>query len=64
MQLPIRKVTFIVRLWTDGDPLDENSWRGTAEHIGSGQSGQFHTLEELNEWLRKRLAKTVEIQES
>jgi len=44
MQPPIRKATFIVRLWTDGDPVDANAWRGTAEHIGSGQSRQFRTL--------------------
>jgi len=57
-QLPIRKATFIVRLWTDGDPLDDNVWRGTAEHIGGGQSHQFKTLEELFDWLRHELGKT------
>jgi len=50
------KATFIIRLWTDGDPLDENSWRGTAEHIGSGQSHKFQRLDELNDWLRQELA--------
>jgi hypothetical protein len=57
MQLPIRKATFIVRLWTDGDPRDDNAWRGSAEHIG-GQSGQFQTLDELIDWLRHELGKT------
>jgi hypothetical protein len=52
MQPPIRKATFIVRLWTDGDPVDDSTWRGTAEHIGSGQSCQFQTLDELIDWLR------------
>lgn len=28
----------LVATWIDGDPVDDNSWRGTAEHIGSGQS--------------------------
>ena len=60
MQLPIRKATFIVRLWTDGDPLDDDSWRGTAEHIGSGQSRQFQTLDEFIIWLRQELAKAEE----
>ncbi len=54
----IRKATFIVRLWTDGDPVDDNAWRGTAEHIGSGQSRQFQTLGEFVIWLRQELAKT------
>jgi hypothetical protein len=57
-QLPIRKATFIVRLWTDGDPLDDNVWRGSAEHIG-GQSHQFQTLDELIDWLRHELGETT-----
>jgi len=64
MQPPIRKATFIVRLWTDGDPLDENDWRGTAEFIGSGQSRQFQTLDEFIDWLRRELVKTEGEQET
>jgi hypothetical protein len=58
MQLPIRKATFIIRLWTDGNPVDDNAWRGTVEHIGSGQSHQFQTLDEFIAWLRHELAMT------
>jgi hypothetical protein len=57
MQPPIRKATFIVRLWTDGDPVDTNAWRGTAEQIGSGQPRQFQTLNEFIDWLHQELAK-------
>lgn len=64
MQPPIRKATFIVRLWTDGDPVDDNAWRGTAEFIGRGQSRQFQTLDEFINWLRQELAKTEEKPES
>ena len=60
MQLPTRKATFIVRLWTDKDPVDDNNWRGTAEFIGSGQSQHFQSLDELISWLRQELAKTQE----
>ena len=60
----VRRATFIVRLWTDGDPLDENAWRGTAEHIGSGQPRQFQTLDAFINWLRQELAKTEEELES
>ena len=60
MQPPIRKATFIVRLWTDGEPVDDNAWRGTAEHIGSGQSRQFQTLDEFIDWLRQALARSEE----
>ena len=58
MQPPIRKATFIVRLWTDSDPADSGAWRGTAEQIGVGQSRQFKTLDELFDWLRIELGKT------
>jgi hypothetical protein len=60
----VRKATFIIRLWTDGDPVDDNSWRGTAEHIGSGQSRQFQRLDEFIAWLRQELAMTEEELES
>ncbi len=64
MQTPIRKATFIIRFWTDGDPVDDNTWRGTAEHIGSGQSRQFQKLDEFIAWLRHELAMTEEELES
>jgi hypothetical protein len=64
MQPPIRKATLIVRLWTDGDLIDANAWRGTAEFIGSGQSRQFQTLDQLINWMRQELAKTEEKPES
>ena len=57
MQSPTRKATFIIRLWMDGDPLDDNAWRGAAEHIGSGRPRQFQTLDEFIIWLRQELAK-------
>jgi hypothetical protein len=63
MQPPIRKATFIIRLWTDGEPESENAWRGTAEHIGCGQPRQIQTLDELFSWLRHELAKAEEEQE-
>jgi hypothetical protein len=60
MRKPIHKARFIVQLWTDGDPDDYKAWRGTAEHIGSGRSGQFQTLDEFIDWLHRELAKSVE----
>ncbi len=64
MQPTTRKATFIVRLWTDTDPVDDNNWRGTAEFIGSGNSHQFHSLDEFMNWLRMELVKTGEKPES
>ncbi len=60
MQTSIRKATFIIRLWTEGDPADDDAWRGTAEHIGSSKSCQFQTLDEFFAWLRHELAMTTE----
>jgi hypothetical protein len=64
MQPPTHKATFIVRLWTDKDPVDDNNWRGTAELIGSGKSQQFQSLDEFINWLRQELAKSEEKSES
>jgi len=58
MQTPTHKATFILRLWTDGDSENFNAWRGTAEHIGSGQSQRFQTLDEIIAWLRQELQET------
>lgn len=58
MQPQIRKVTFIVRLWTDGEIIDVNSWRGTADRVGSGQSRKFETLTQIFDWMRQELAMT------
>jgi hypothetical protein len=58
MKPTIRKATFIIRFWTDGDPVDDNAWRGTAEYIGSGKSHQFQTLDEIIAWLRQELVRT------
>lgn len=60
MDTSIRKATFIIRLWTDGNPTDQNAWRGTAEHIGSSKSLQFQTLDEFFAWLRHELVMTTE----
>jgi len=60
----MRKATFIVRLLTDDNTVDDNAWRGTAEHIGSDQSHQFQTLDEFIDWLHQELAKKEEKLES
>lgn len=64
MQPPTRKATFIVRLWTDKDQIDDNNWLGNAEFIGSGKSHQFQSLDEFINWLRMELAKSEEKSES
>ena len=63
-QPPVRQATLIVRLWTVGNPVDDDAWRGKAEHIGSGHSCHFNTLDAFISWLRQELAKTEQQLES
>lgn len=51
----IRKATILIRLWTYGDPSDDTAWHGSADHIGSGKSFQFQTLDDLINWMRQEL---------
>jgi len=60
MQHQLHKATFILRLWKDSEMNEDNNWKGTAEHIGCAQSGQFQTLDEFYNWLRQELAKIEE----
>jgi hypothetical protein len=36
MQSSIRKATFILRLWTNDNPVENNALHGTVDHIESG----------------------------
>ena len=60
MQPPIRKATFILRLWTDGDSSGDQAWHGTVDHIGSGLQYPFQTLDEFVVWLRQEMEKIEE----
>ncbi len=55
MQAPIHKTTFIVRLWTDGDPTDESSWRGIAERVGAERQCKFTEFGVLLDWMRHEI---------
>ncbi len=50
------KATFIVRLWADGDPAEESSWRGEAELVGTAQQCRFRKLAEFVDWMRQQLS--------
>ncbi len=62
MNPPIRKATFILRLWTDDDPGDDQTWHGTADQIGRGLPYQFRTIDEFIVWLRQELTEIEETQ--
>ena len=55
MMQKIQKATLLIRLWTDEDPAGDSAWHGSADHIGSGKSYQYQTLDEFVAWMRQQL---------
>jgi hypothetical protein len=58
MSEPIEYASFIVRIWrksgldANGNPYD---WQSEVEHIQSGQTWSFNTLEELQAFNRQQM---------
>jgi hypothetical protein len=58
MSTPIEYASFIVRIWrmsgmdADGNPYN---WQSEVEHIQSGQTWTFSTLEELQAFNRQQM---------
>jgi hypothetical protein len=47
---------FVVRLWQEPSrAAPPGQWRGSAEHVSSGQRDYFVTLEELNQFILAQL---------
>ncbi|HEY64161.1 MAG TPA: hypothetical protein G4O02_06275 [Caldilineae bacterium] len=47
-------ISFLIRVWREGDPDHPEitgDWRAEVEHIQSGRRWQFDTLEDLARWL-------------
>lgn len=49
--------TSIIHLWSTDEHLNEDSWRGSAEHIGGGNMLSSKNIKEINEWLQLKLTK-------
>ncbi len=47
---------FIVRVWQERAQVRPGTWRGSVEHIPSGQRLYFVSLIDLNDFIRLRLA--------
>jgi hypothetical protein len=57
MPAPPTYVSFLVRLWREGDPEREaptSDWQGEVEHIQTSQRWTFNTLDELLGFLRRQ----------
>lgn len=48
-------ISFLVRLWREAD--DEGDWIAQVEHIVSGESKYFSSLDEMFAYLRVRYSK-------
>lgn len=47
---------FIVRIWQEPTYLKSGEWRGSIEHIPSGQRLYFVSFSDLNDFIRLRLS--------
>lgn len=46
---------FVVRVWQEPEQVKSGEWRGSIEHVGSGQRLYFVSLDDLNDFIALRL---------
>jgi hypothetical protein len=46
---------FLVRMWQEGTPPSSKAWRGSVEHVPSGQRIYFSSLRDLDDFIVLRL---------
>ena len=47
--------TFVVRLWAETSAPNALQWRGSVEHVASGQKFYFTSLGDLGDFIKRRL---------
>ena len=59
-------VSFLVRLWREGEPEPEMTadWQGEVKHIQTSQRWMFSTLDELLGFLRRSAEEAEELRRS
>ncbi|MBU0496137.1 MAG: hypothetical protein KKA73_13755 [Chloroflexi bacterium] len=55
---PTTRHTFIVRLWSETDHPTPAQWRGSVEHVPTGERMYFTRLTDLTDWLAFHLRET------
>ena len=58
--MPIEYASFLIRLWREAGTVataPPADWCGEVEHIQSGQSWTFRTLDELLDFVRQKAEK-------
>ncbi len=46
---------FVVRMWYEPDQTSEGQWRGSIEHVSSGQQMYFISLTDMTDFIALRL---------
>ncbi|MBN2149535.1 MAG: hypothetical protein JW726_19260 [Anaerolineales bacterium] len=46
---------FLVRFWSEAQNISPAHWRGSVEHVSSGQKIYFTSLSDLNDFMTLRL---------
>jgi hypothetical protein len=59
-----RSHSFFVRVWYEPDPTSEGQWRGSIEHIPSGQQMYFVSLADMSDFIALRLRDLLRIESS
>lgn len=54
-EAPASRQMFIVRLWEEPSRERPGAWRGSVDHVGSGQRVYFARLDELQVFIRRQL---------
>jgi hypothetical protein len=45
--------SFVVRIWLEGEPGSNPTWRGHVQHVQGEEEGYFQNLSELKEFLER-----------
>ena len=51
---------FIVRMWSESDSPDSIHWRGSVEHIASGQKFYFTSVRDLDDFITLQLNTSIQ----
>jgi len=54
-EAPASRQMFIVRVWEEPSRERPGAWRGSVDHVGSGQRFYFARLDDLQAFIRKTI---------
>ena len=45
--------SFVIRVWLEGNPHGEKTWRGHVQHVQGSEETHFQTLGQLDEFVER-----------